>query len=132
MRLFNAVVTPSVLYGCSSWALTESKEKALASTQTKMVRWMMQKNRRLGTDGELEAWPTYVQRATQDARHAMREYKVVNWVEAYQKQKEKWKARVEQMDPERWAFIAFDWQPLGYRSQGRPRKRWSDDFSVLV
>ena len=30
MRLFNAVVTPTMLYGCSSWVLTAGREKKMA------------------------------------------------------------------------------------------------------
>ena len=33
MRLFNAVVTPTILYGCCSWVVTASKEKKLQATQ---------------------------------------------------------------------------------------------------
>ena len=35
MRLFNAVATPTILYGCCSWVLTTSKEKKLQAIHRK-------------------------------------------------------------------------------------------------
>ena len=38
MRLFNAVVTPTILYGSASWTMTQSREERLRTTQKKMLR----------------------------------------------------------------------------------------------
>ena len=46
MRLFNAVVTPSVLYGCGSWTMTRSREQLLRSVQRKMMRSILGKGRK--------------------------------------------------------------------------------------
>ena len=38
MKLFPTVVTPTALYGCSSWVMTCDRETKLQSTQLKMIR----------------------------------------------------------------------------------------------
>ena len=47
MKLFNAVVTPTVLYGCGSWAMTQARMQQLRSTQRKMLRAILGKGRLL-------------------------------------------------------------------------------------
>ena len=46
LRLFDATVSPTVLYGCSSWALTAQQETTLQSTQRKMLRMILGEKRR--------------------------------------------------------------------------------------
>ena len=38
LRLFDAVVTPVVLYACSTWALKKSREKKLHTEWRRMLR----------------------------------------------------------------------------------------------
>jgi hypothetical protein len=38
LKLFNSVVTPTVLYGCSSWVMTHARDAKLRSAQLKMLR----------------------------------------------------------------------------------------------
>ena len=38
LRLFEAVVTPSVLYGCSTWTMTKDGESRLKAAQRQMLR----------------------------------------------------------------------------------------------
>ena len=47
------------------------------------------------------------------------------------KRKEEWNRHIERMDDRRIVKITRDKSPSGYRSVGRPRKRWSDGFSRL-
>ena len=124
LRLFHAVVTPSVLYGCASWVLTDSRERLLRSAQRRMIRWMMGKKRRLGADGQLELWPEYIKRATHFALTAMQDNNIEDWAKIHIKHKEKWRLQLEDMDADRWARRAYQWMPEGCRSQGRPKSRW--------
>ena len=41
LRLFGAVISPSVLYGCGAWAMTTERERKLRTTQRKMLRKML-------------------------------------------------------------------------------------------
>ena len=49
MRLFNAVLTQSVLYGCGGWAMNQSRAMQLRITQRKMLRAIMGKGRKQET-----------------------------------------------------------------------------------
>jgi len=41
LKLFNATVTPTVLYGCGCWTMTKEREKKLRTAQRKMLRWIV-------------------------------------------------------------------------------------------
>ena len=41
LRLFESVVTSSVLYGSGCWTMTQSREQKLRTTQRKMLRWIV-------------------------------------------------------------------------------------------
>eukprot|EP00973_Karenia_brevis_P071730 9967939-Karenia_brevis.AAC.1 len=45
LRLFNSVVTPTVLYGCGSWVMTVGRERQLRTCQRKMLRSILGKGR---------------------------------------------------------------------------------------
>ena len=56
MKLFHSVVSPSVLYGCCSWVMTEARKTQLQSAQLKMARKMMGMRRAINGNGEVESW----------------------------------------------------------------------------
>ena len=41
LKLFNATVTPTLLYGSGSWTMTADRERLLRTTQRRMLRWML-------------------------------------------------------------------------------------------
>eukprot|EP00973_Karenia_brevis_P058174 8097478-Karenia_brevis.AAC.1 len=41
LRLFEATVTPTLLYGSGSWTMTADRERLLQTTQRRMLRWML-------------------------------------------------------------------------------------------
>ena len=46
LRLFNGTVTPTVMYGCTSWTLTKDMLLALRRTQRRMLRLIVNTRRR--------------------------------------------------------------------------------------
>ena len=40
LKLFNAVVTPTFLYGSGTWTMTAERERRIRTTQRRMLRWM--------------------------------------------------------------------------------------------
>ena len=46
MRLFDAVVTATALYGCGCWTMTAAREAKLRSTQRKIMRKVLGLRRR--------------------------------------------------------------------------------------
>ena len=47
LRLFNAVVTPSVMYGAGCWTMTGERERKLRTAQRKMLRKMLRMGRKV-------------------------------------------------------------------------------------
>ena len=131
LKLFNSVVTPSILYGSVSWVMTDAREEELRSTQLKMARAMLGKKRRTVAQADSEAqtvesWVDWVRRVTPEAREAMRTHCVPDWVELQRDKLQRWDGRLQQMECHRWTRRVLDWQPEGRRSRGHPRMRWSD------
>eukprot|EP00973_Karenia_brevis_P011072 1498893-Karenia_brevis.AAC.1 len=46
LRLFDAVITPSILYSAGTWCMTEERERKLRRTQRQMLRSIIQIPRR--------------------------------------------------------------------------------------
>ena len=38
MKLFNTVITPTILYGCETWTMTKARESKLRTVQRNMLR----------------------------------------------------------------------------------------------
>ena len=138
LKLFESVVTPSVLYGSCSWVMTSARKQALKSAQMKMVRTILSR-RRLVTypsvdDGDsvgLETWVDWVRRVTADARKEMANNGVPDWVDECGRTIQRWGKKFRNMESYRWARRVLDWQPDSWRARGRPRARWSDQLHAL-
>ena len=128
MKLFNTIVTPTVLYGCSSWVLTVARQKKLQTSQMRMMRSILGRKRTVEDEtGDKENWVSWVKRTTAEAREKMKSYSVEDWVEIVSSRQRKWKARMEALDPKKWAYQALEWQPVGFRSIVRPARRWVEE-----
>lgn len=64
-RLLHTVVTPSILYGSGSWAMTKSMEMELQTTQRKMLRSILGKGRSKDEHSILEPWVDWKKKTTQ-------------------------------------------------------------------
>ena len=67
IKLFKAVVQPTLLYGCACWTLTRERESLIRSTQRKMMRRIMGTRRQVIGD-QTEKWVDWVIRATPEGR----------------------------------------------------------------
>jgi hypothetical protein len=131
LKLFDSIITPSVLYGSGCWTMTRAREKQLQSAQRRMLRLICQPGRRKVTidDGSVvdESWVEWVQRATHFAEEAMKTTGVEAWVPAQRRKKWRWAGHVARMTDERWTVLSLAWEPAkGRRNVGRPRLRWAD------
>jgi hypothetical protein len=127
LKLFHTMVTPTILYGCSSWVMTCARETTLRSTQMKMLRAVLGRKRmKIEPLGDIETWVDWVQRVTHEVRLLMKTHCVPDWVDEQRSRLEQWGNRLEQMNNERWAKMAMRWEPEGRRARGHPRARWAD------
>jgi hypothetical protein len=135
MKLFDATVTATMLYGSAAWALTKELESKIRRTQRKMLRMMMRSNRKIVSDDEshpsLEPWVDWVKRVTHQAEELMKRLSVRDWIEAHHSIKRSWYEELANKSRETWAYWSMKWAPEGYRRQARPRKRWSDDLENI-
>ena len=127
MKLFNAVLTPTALYGCCSWVMTEERAALLRAVQMKMMRSIVAQRRR-----PEETWVEWVQRATHVAKDVMAEHSVPNWDDLQHQRVLLWKDRIDTLAGSRWTTSVLDWQPIGRRSRGHPRTRWIDMHTKLT
>jgi len=149
LRLFDAVVTPTMLYGCEAWTLKADQQRRLKSTQRKMLRMVLNAKRRVVTSSsssncasaseendadELEPWPAFLKRTAQWTDEQLEKASLRQWLVEWRRRKWQWASRLLDPDSQRWSTVATKWQPLIHsssvcgRRQARPRKRWDQDF----
>ena len=111
LHLFDAVVSPAVLYGSETWTLTKEMERSLKTTQRRMLRAILGQGRRKvqgpieraipaeseeeGTDDipeqdnrdMLEPWVEWIQRVTHNVENNLKQLKIRTWVEQARKRK---------------------------------------------
>ena len=151
LRLFDAIVSPTALYGCSCWTLTTDLEATLRKTQRRMLRLILGSGRRRTkeacttpsecsleaalTEGpedqseleELEPWVDWIRRTTHHVEDAMSKINIEDWVT--RSKRIKWRFLVKTLDraEDRWTRRLLLWSPAGTRRVGRPTKRWEDE-----
>ena len=127
LRLFNSVVSPTVLYASGCWTMTKDRAHELQVAQRRMMRKIIQVARRT-YDGEDEEWVSYIVRSTRAAEGYMEQAGVESWVTAQRRRKWKWAGRTARMGDRRWTKLALYWSPIGSRRVGRPLKTWETDL----
>ena len=160
LRLFEAVITPSVLYGSGSWTMVRAREDKLRTAQRKMLRRIVKVGRRLvisevascsgsdvtgttSTDNDesepervsetlLEDWVQWVIRATGLAEANARRYKVSDWVLKQKENKWHWAGHTSRRTDGRWSTALLEWTPDGTRKAGHPVRRWEDEVNQFV
>ena len=128
-RLFDAVVSPTLLYGCCAWALTKSMERTLRTQRRKMLRYVFRIHRLRD-----ESWIEYMKRSAGTVDDFAVAHSMRDWVVEYRRLK--WRAAGEfaRKTDGRWSKRTRSWKPtcgVG-RKQGRPKTRWSDDLEKFV
>ena len=125
LKLFESTVTPVVLYGSSCWTMWADTERLLRTNRRRMLRLIVGVRRRPN-----ETWVEYVQRSTWRSEELAAKYKLVDWCDLQRKRKLQMMQRVQTMQSHRWPVRILEWTPWfrtnSTRSEGRPRKRWTD------
>lgn len=145
LRLFNSVVTPTVLYGCSAWTMTRERDNLLRSAQRKMLRTVLNSSRRVlnrecssndGSDGgeeepdddrsldQLESWIEWIRRVTNQSESLFQKNGGTDWVDEQRRRQWRWAGHIARRTDGRWGRVLLDWMPLGRRGRGRPEARW--------
>ena len=127
-RLFDSVITPTVLYGCACWGITKQMEKKLITVRRKMLRFVFQLHRKQSE--ELEDWVQYVQSSAHRVDALSESLQMSSWVEAYRIRKWRFAGELARQEDSRWSQQAAEWKPNGGfgRRRGAPRTRWEDQL----
>ena len=128
-RLFEATVTPTLLYGCAAWALTQQMERRLRTQRRRMLRYLFCLHRR-----SEETWVEYIQRSARECDQLAEEYGMKPWITEYPSRKWQFARRLARHDDERWSSLIISWLPNNEvgRAPGRPRTGWAKDFEMFA
>ena len=135
VKLFNAVVTPVVLYGAGAWALKQSMEKRLRTAWRRMLRYVFRIHRRsASSDGNEETWVEFVRASAHRVDRLAETHGLENWIHAYRRKKWRLAGRLARQVDGRWSTTLLDWRPCigAGRYPGRPRTRWADSLDKFV
>jgi hypothetical protein len=122
LRLFEAVVTTTVLFGSCTWALTKGMASELDTTRRRMLRYVLRVFRRG------EEWKEYMQRSAKLIQYYDEKFSLTTWSLQYKKRKWEFAGFLARCTDGRWSHKILDWRPHGFRSVGRPATRWCDDI----
>ena len=128
LRFFDAVITPTVLYGCAAWTITADRERLLTTTRRRMLRWMFGVRRQLD-----EGWVDFIRRSTHESETHAERNGSRDWVRTQKRLKWKFAGTVARQTDGRWSTRLLQWMPwlnrCGGRDVGRPHSRWQDVLS---
>ena len=135
MKLFETLITPTILYGSGCWVMTLGRRQALRTTQRQMMRMILGTCRKPGGNNgtdELETYVEWVQRATKEAERLMEKYNVREWTWQQRDRLWRWASKVAHSKDGRWSHEVLHWDPIGQRPKGRPRARWTDQLTSFL
>ena len=110
LRILNTCVLPILIYGCESWTIKKGMENRLITTENKWLRRIL----RIGYKEHI---------TNEEIRKRTRQPSII---EVIRKRRMRWAGHVLRMNERRPTKQIFDYKPEGKRSQGRPKKRWTD------
>ena len=154
LKLFDAVVSSTLLYGCETWSLRVDQQRRLQVVQRKMLRMVLNSKRRTlpgsnasdatedsGSESDptyLEPWVDFLKRTAQWTDQQLERAGLCQWTVQWKSRKWSWAAKLMEGNTDKWSTMATLWQPLLHssvsrgRRQARPKKRWDQEFVDYV
>jgi hypothetical protein len=120
LRLFDTIVTPSILYSLATTPLTANDLGKLDALQRKMMRRIVGWVR-----CEDESWQTTGHRMKHRLEAALKQQPVRIWSERRNSQRDNLKQQVEGHELSALCSLSYWWWPGAVRPRGRPRQRWT-------
>lgn len=110
LKFYKTMAVPAGLYGAESWVLTNRDRSRIQASEMRFLRSVMGVTRMDRIRNE-------------EIRQSLNIYNLNNKIVEY---RQNWRSHVERMSDERLPKLILGYQPKGFRSIGRPRKRWQD------
>ena len=133
LKLFDTIITPTVLYGSASWAQSSQRGRRLCNTQKRMLRVVAGCHKHYPT-GEIsiEDHIKWLQDSNAYTSELMERYGVCDWGEAQLHRKWDWAGKVACRTDLRWTHLLAHWVPVAHRRRGRPETRWEDQINRFL
>ena len=112
LRVINAMVVPTLLYGSETWTLQRRHRSKIQAMEMRYLR-------------RVEGVTRMDRLTNEDIR---RRLEVEAVLEVTDRKKKEWRKKIEEMPQERLVRRVFEEEVCGKRPRGRPRKRWRDDI----
>ena len=125
LKLFEAVITPTVLYGSEAWTMTQQRLAKLQTAQRRMLRNLTQSHR---SYDHFDNYIDWIQHATDKVESLMGQFGIEAWTKLQQSKKWKWADNVACSPGAKWSRLVAEWRIYDTRPQGRPRTRWEDSI----
>ena len=131
LRLFDAICSPTILFGSAVLPLNVNQRQSLDILQRKMLRLMVGWRRVPG-----EEWSETMTRMTLRVKNACDQHPIKSWEESFHRNRWRYASHVVQNVKMRWPLVLSQWDPsvmlddnvAPYRKPGRPFSRWDDSL----
>jgi hypothetical protein len=119
IKVYETVISPTVLYGCETWSLSLREEHRLRVFENRVLR------RIFGPKWEEDrSW----RKLHNDELHSL--YSSPNIVRMIKSRRMRWAGQVARMGEGRGVYRVLVGKPKGKRPLGRPRCRWEDKIKL--
>ena len=112
LRVYNAIVVPTLMYESEMWVLNKQQESAVQATEMRVLRQIVEK-RRVDRVRNVEI---------------RKELQQELLLEKVKKSQMRWREALEEMGSDRLVKRVYQAEMEGRRGRGRPRKRMNDNF----
>ena len=131
MKLFDAICSPTILFGLAVLPLTLKKREALDVLQRRMLRLIVGWKRLPGED-----WAITMHRMKGRLEKADAIYPIASWQECFHRQRWRYAVHVAKDSKSKWMYKLSQYCPdsivdeevKAHRNPGRPFLRWDDSL----
>ena len=110
LRVYNAIIVPTLMYGSEMWVLNKQQESAVQATEMRVLRRIVEKRR--------------VDRVRNvEVKEELQQEGVL-----VKNSQRRWREALEEMGLDRLVKRVYQAEMEGRRGRGQPRKRWNDNF----
>jgi hypothetical protein len=116
LRLYTAIIRPTLAYGCEVWTTTSVTKRRLRTFENKIWRKICGPVRDAGTND-------WRRKFNKELQEELGLAPVTSYIKG---QRLQWFGHIMRRSEEETIRAVIEWQPKGKRPRGRPRKRWLD------